>query len=131
VRQYRYLRWHKCHPKSVCDKPDRGRINVCLLQNPRLKSGALAGFQQPFPRAGMGFRGHSDEELRSEVGEFERRALRERMSGRKGDEERIVRYAFGKQLVAGERGVKTDKAEVDLVSFERLELLGAGHVEKI
>ena len=29
-----------------------------------------------------------------------------------------------------ERGAQTDEAEVDLVTFERLELLGTGHVEK-
>ena len=53
------------------------------------------------------------------------------MPDRKRDDDRVVRDAFGEQIVAGEGGRQPDKTEVDLVAVERLELFGAGHVEKV
>jgi hypothetical protein len=58
------------------------------------------------------------------LGEFDLRHLRKQVAVRKRDEDRVVRHAFGEQIVPGESRAQADKAQVDLVAFERLELLG-------
>jgi hypothetical protein len=98
--------------KPIGDKLDNGMLGVRLLQNPDGESCVLAGPGQPFPDSGMGFRGPADEKLRREVGEPDVRILREWMEGWEGDEHRIVRHAFGEQIVAGERGAQADEAEL-------------------
>jgi hypothetical protein len=49
-----------------------------------------------------------------------------RMMERNGDQDRVLRDAFGAHLPIGERGAQTDEAEVDFAIVERLELFSDG-----
>jgi len=89
MREAGDLLGQKGHAEAIGDELNHGRLAVGLLQNPTGESGGPAGLGQPFPRAGMGFCGHADKELRGEVGEPDLGLLRERMIGREDGEYRV------------------------------------------
>src|SRR5687767_12128457 len=79
----------------------------------------------------MDSRGHADEEVRFEIPEFNGRLFRKGMSSRQGNENGIVRHAFGEQVAPGMGRTETDEAEIDSAGLECLELFRAGHIKKI
>ena len=131
MRQPGELLGHQRHAQAIGDEPDRSGFGIGFLEDPRRKPRALAGREQPFALPGMGRRGHADEELRGEVGEFDRGLFGERMVVREGGENGVVRHAFGEQIVAGKRGRQADKPEVDPAAVEGVELFVAAHVEEV